>query len=722
MPLELFANPLFVWCAAVLAAVPLIIHILNRRRHRHVPWAAMAFLLAANRRSASRTRLEHFLLLLVRTIIVVLLALTLARPRVQTGLAPDLLAQQRHHVIIMDNSASMQTLLAADTANAREVLIHGIERAQRLIQELPEGDAVTLMTLAYPARVINAMPVRGRGRTLELLTKIEQSDTTTDLGGTIQHLETLLANDARGTSQTIHLLSDCAGDLFNMGTLSSERIGAFRSLATTMRFVVHNLSAGHPHNVAITDLRIENTLATTGRLLPIEAVVHNTSTTRSPQGRFRLQVDGKPVAEVPVGQLDPDEARVIRVNLEFEDVGLHALEAHIDLPRGNALAIDDVRRLVLDVRERLDIVVVDGKPTGRRMGGHAGFIATAIAPGTTFSNSSIVTPRIVTEAEFGSLPLDEFAAVILCNVRRLETEDWQRVMQRVEGGAGLIIFMGDLVDLAELNKRTEDLIPAAMDGYAFDEVDPQRFVRFDPESIGPELSAHFAGRKTSGLFLARVHQYVRFATSELSSSRTVLAYDNGDPAIITAGHGRGRVIVVGTTANMDWTNLPAKGDFVTLAMDLLRTTIAPGAHHRNLVAGDPLRLPGKRTGTAKLSSSQLVASDNTRLMPEILPTGTTVTLDFGPIPSCGWHTLTAPDEDGPLAVNVPDSESVLASAREADIERILETDIDYIEAIHPEALLHRAATGGLALAMIVAVLALLFIESFVALLFGHHRK
>ena len=60
-----FANPLLLWGLG-LVSVPIIIHLLNRRKFQVVKWAAMEFLLQANRRNRRRIRLEHLLVLLLR--------------------------------------------------------------------------------------------------------------------------------------------------------------------------------------------------------------------------------------------------------------------------------------------------------------------------------------------------------------------------------------------------------------------------------------------------------------------------------------------------------------------------------------------------------------------------------------------------------------------------------------------------------------------------------
>src|SRR5271170_537229 len=72
----LWETTLLAGAAAV--SVPVLIHLLNRRRFRIVTWAAMRFLLAAQRQNTRRMRLEQILLLLVRAALVLLIVLAMA--------------------------------------------------------------------------------------------------------------------------------------------------------------------------------------------------------------------------------------------------------------------------------------------------------------------------------------------------------------------------------------------------------------------------------------------------------------------------------------------------------------------------------------------------------------------------------------------------------------------------------------------------------------------
>src|ERR1700682_5289108 len=58
-------------------SVPIIIHLLNRKRFKVVSWAAMRFLLAAQRQNSRRMRLEALLLPGVRRLVLLLLALAM---------------------------------------------------------------------------------------------------------------------------------------------------------------------------------------------------------------------------------------------------------------------------------------------------------------------------------------------------------------------------------------------------------------------------------------------------------------------------------------------------------------------------------------------------------------------------------------------------------------------------------------------------------------------
>src|SRR4051812_47864656 len=124
-----FLQPFILW-GLPLILLPVIIHLINRLRHRPQPWAAMRFLVSATRASTSHAKLRQFLILLFRVLAVLALLLFLARPLAGGWMgwmlspAPDVV------VILLDRSASMETKISPN-ATKREQAIQLISQAAK---------------------------------------------------------------------------------------------------------------------------------------------------------------------------------------------------------------------------------------------------------------------------------------------------------------------------------------------------------------------------------------------------------------------------------------------------------------------------------------------------------------------------------------------------------------------------------------------------------------
>ena len=74
-----FLQPILL-AALPLVALPIIIHLINQRRYQTVKWAAMMFLLAANRMSRGYARLRQWLIMAMRMAAIAALVFAVSRP------------------------------------------------------------------------------------------------------------------------------------------------------------------------------------------------------------------------------------------------------------------------------------------------------------------------------------------------------------------------------------------------------------------------------------------------------------------------------------------------------------------------------------------------------------------------------------------------------------------------------------------------------------------
>jgi hypothetical protein len=145
-----FMHPALAF-GAFLAVVPLIIHLLNRRRHKPLAWGAMRFVEAAYKRTHRRMQMENLLLLLLRMAAVAALALAVARPFVGRGALGSLTESSRDLVLMIDGSAS--TGYRADIETTFDRIVR---RAQVIVDSLnADRDRVHLLLLGSEPRLLS---------------------------------------------------------------------------------------------------------------------------------------------------------------------------------------------------------------------------------------------------------------------------------------------------------------------------------------------------------------------------------------------------------------------------------------------------------------------------------------------------------------------------------------------------------------------------------------
>src|SRR5580700_3371673 len=166
-----FLQP-FVLLGLPLVLVPIIIHLLNRLRHRPKAWAAMRFLLSATRSSTSHAKLRQFLILLFRVLAVAMLILFVARPLAGGWIGWALSPAPDAIILLLDRSASMETQtggtskreqalnLLAQAARQYEGTSHLIliDSATRAPQEIAKADSLTQLSLTRPTDTAADLP------------------------------------------------------------------------------------------------------------------------------------------------------------------------------------------------------------------------------------------------------------------------------------------------------------------------------------------------------------------------------------------------------------------------------------------------------------------------------------------------------------------------------------------------------------------------------------
>ena len=140
MPLT-FLNPALLFGAAA-AAVPLLLHLLQRRRVREIAFSDLRFLEEVKARRSRALGVRRWLLLLLRMLAILLVVAAAARP--QLGGRDAAAAAPEALLVVLDASASMRTEQDRDTR-----FDAALAAATDAVTALPPGGVVQVV-LAGP--------------------------------------------------------------------------------------------------------------------------------------------------------------------------------------------------------------------------------------------------------------------------------------------------------------------------------------------------------------------------------------------------------------------------------------------------------------------------------------------------------------------------------------------------------------------------------------------
>lgn len=126
-----FLSQSILW-GLLATTIPVVIHLLNRRRFRTVKWAASSFLLKASRESRGKKKLKHLLILTCRTLAIASLIFAVARPLIGGFLASSS-SSAKSIILILDRSASMEMKNGSGQPSQRQSALKKISHTLKKI-------------------------------------------------------------------------------------------------------------------------------------------------------------------------------------------------------------------------------------------------------------------------------------------------------------------------------------------------------------------------------------------------------------------------------------------------------------------------------------------------------------------------------------------------------------------------------------------------------------
>lgn len=585
----MFLNPLMLFGISAVS-IPIIIHMLNKRKFERVVWAAMRFLKVSVEQNQRRIQVEDMLLLLLRCLLVLLIVMVLSRP-VLNAVAAALGRSPVTAVIVLDNSASMCT-----TDGVESRFGSAKKAAEEVLRSLPNGSAVAVI-LGFNDKY-ELIPKPSYDLTL-VATRVKDAplyDRPTNLYPAVRAAIDLLAGEP-STVKEIYVISD-------------GQASGFQQLADIRKQLEDKKNQIRPHiilvgrtedkNLAVTAVRMDPGIAAVNQPLRVDVRIRNFGKNEARDVPVSIQVDGDPAMDqASIDVIPPGEEKGLSLFAKLKSEGYHVITARTD---ADHVPADDSRTVAVRAVKAVKVLLIDGD-TGREARDSEVFYlkhALRSVPRSQWEDYYIKLPiKLPTEAE--TLRFEDFDAVVAANVTDFSTGVVNQLATYVKNGGALWVFPGDRLNVNFYNEQLytrTGLLPAMFGPAVGDAKSTEKWGSLSDRAFDHEIVAVWKDPAAGALSSGKIFRYLTLipdAAAEKRSKgdgrsdvRVIARFSDDSPAMIERNVGMGRVIQWATTADTDWNDLGARaGIYVPLVNRTLGYMVARQDERLTIRTGTP---------------------------------------------------------------------------------------------------------------------------------------
>lgn len=494
-----FLNALLLAGAAA-AAVPLIIHLLNRTRFRVLDWGAMHLLESALKVNSRRVQWQAWLLLLLRMLIPAVLALCLARP-VLTAWRTAAGGNQHSVVLVIDNSLSMEAQserpaesertdqtrgsdtkvdTSGDAAQDGSCFDTALAEAAELIDRFGPSTEVTILSSGAAADQA-AGATFDRRRALRRLREVQVGTGSSPMADVISAGLAELSK-ARQPRRHLIVLSDfqrSAWEDVPPEALASLKETAAGSGQTPIEVTFIPITPKSADNLSVQIERPPGAnVVTHQQSLEVRVAVRNHGRTRIKNLPVVLAADGSALASKTV-EVAGDSQVFIVFTCQLQSLGSHLLSVSIDepearqaagLPTSGVVRSDDVARWSVEVIEPVRVGIVSTRSPESKAIDDAMFLNLALSPyavsllagamseetagwAEAHAEADPIKCEIVQPESISDRWLSSLQVVALTDVPVLDDQAAERLVRFVEEGGLLMVWAGDALQSTWYNSH-----------------------------------------------------------------------------------------------------------------------------------------------------------------------------------------------------------------------------------------------------------------------------
>lgn len=540
-----FLNPAILW-ALLAASIPLLIHLLNRRKIRRIPFSTVQFLKRLEKKQMRNLRIRQWLLLVIRTLIIAFLVLAFARPTLQSG-SGNLLSERNpiEAVIILDNSLSLNEVRLSGS------LLEQLRQAFAALEEVFQtGDRITILQGTLPVQHLAMQENFSSTLWERILQRLQPTYLKSDLDNALrQALQQLQQSVYSG--REIYILSD-----FQASALQDKALAALMETGEQRGIKLFTIPIAHANaeNISVDSVEVVNRLVEVNQPLRIKAFLYNHHPEKHLTTLTSLKINGQRVAQQNV-DLPPERLTEVNFQITLTEDGYLSGEVETE---SDALQEDNRRYFNLHVPRQLQILHLI--PEGQ----FRSFVPLIIRPAR---DRGIFDYQQEPVANWSAQNFAAFDVIVLEGLNQIPETLLLRLQTFVERGGGVVIIPGE--DIVVPHYRELFRRFALGDSIASRGVPgrPDQFL-----TVKNILREHpvFEGLFESGKGqVSPIEVYAGYRVKPKPTAEVLVQLSDRSPLVLQSQVKEGVVFLFTSPLQPRWTQLPLKGFVVPLLYRLI---------------------------------------------------------------------------------------------------------------------------------------------------------
>lgn len=502
-----FVNPLFLW-ALSLISVPIIIHLINIRRHKILYFSNTHLLTNIKKETQTRTNLKHILILLARIFTIIFLVLAFADPFIPNKELSNQSKPKDINIIYLDNSFSME---------AEGMKGQLLQQAKQIAKEIIYNSKANMQYLLITNDQLSEhQHTMGRDMCLNSLDKINVSPNPIDINTIIQKSNTLINKDIRAD---LYVISDMQTNLL---------VETKNELKDNINAVFIPLIALKNNNIYIDTCWFNDMSHRTNKNEVLNVrVVNNSETEKFNKIPLQLYINDSLKA---MTSFDIDNKQTKDVEISFVNTSMGYISAKLELT-DYPITYDNTMYFNYKIEPQINVLIINSINANP-------YLISLFESDT--ENFNLTQTKLGNEQ---NLKFANFELIVLNNFSEFSSGFIKKIREFIDNGGSVVFIPSEKINYQSCNAFLKEFNAGSF------ETNILAKAKIKTIEYKHEIIRNIFYKQDKQLDLPTINNVLNYKINNSSPMQIVIGLDNNLPLLSAGTYDSGKLYVVSTSLN-----------------------------------------------------------------------------------------------------------------------------------------------------------------------------